>query len=230
MANALFPVFLKLNELHTLLIGAGEVGLEKLRALIVNSPDVRVKVIAEQISPDFQQYADNFANVTICCKSFEACDLREIRIVIAATNNDQLNRNIRTLAHEQNLLVNIADKPSLCDFYLGSVVKKGDLKIAISTNGKSPTVAKRLKELLQVSIPDEIDTTLQQLNSIRDKLKGNLKEKIITLNKITEPLVQHHQIVPVKRKISSKTTDFLRISMSFLAGVLSVLIVRSKRP
>jgi len=86
-------------------------------------------------------------------------------------------------------LVNIADKPALCDFYLGSIVQKGDLKLAISTNGKSPTVAKRLKEVLNESLPAEIDTTLQQIAELRKTLSGDFTDKVKKLNEVTAVLV-----------------------------------------
>jgi uncharacterized membrane protein YfcA len=85
--------------------------------------------------------------------------------------------------------VNVADKPELCDFYLSSVVKKGNLKIAISTNGKSPTAAKRLKEVLNNSLPAELDDVIQNLNQIRNKLNGNFAYKVKRLNAITRTLV-----------------------------------------
>ena len=76
------------------------------------------------------------------------------------------------------------------DFYLSSVVQKGNLKIAISTNGKSPTLAKRIKEYLDEIIPDEIDDLLLNMNSIRKKLSGNFEEKVKKLNEITKSLVE----------------------------------------
>jgi len=84
--------------------------------------------------------------------------------------------------------VNVADKPELCDFYLGSVVKKGNLKIAISTNGKSPTIAKRLKEMFNEVLPDQLDELLQNMHIIRNKLNGSFTDKINKLNTITRDL------------------------------------------
>jgi siroheme synthase-like protein len=86
-------------------------------------------------------------------------------------------------------LINVADKPELCDFYLGSIVQKGNLKIAISTNGKSPTIAKRLKEVLNEGLPGELDTTLEQMSRLRNTLKGDFAEKVKTLNEITSVLI-----------------------------------------
>ncbi len=187
--NQLFPVFLKLNHLHTVLIGGGNVGLEKLTAIVNNSPNAKVTVIALTFLPEVHILAAEYRGVITRQKTFEAGDLDDANIVVAATDDTDLNNYIRDSAHERRLLINVADKPDLCDFYLGSIVQKGDLKIAISTNGKSPTVAKRLKEVLNESLPAEIDTTLQHLSQLRDSLKGDFKEKVKTLNEITAVLV-----------------------------------------
>lgn len=187
--NPLFPVFLKLNQLHTVLIGAGNIGLEKLTAILQNSPDAKVTVIALTIIPEVHVLAAEFEAVNIVQKPFTDTDLDEADLVVAATNNPELNDFIRASARSRRLLVNIADKPDLCDFYLGSIVQKGDLKIAISTNGKSPTIAKRLKEVLNEALPDELDTTLQQMSRLRDTLSGDFAGKVKTLNEITSVLV-----------------------------------------
>jgi siroheme synthase-like protein len=188
--NQLFPVFLKLNQLHTVLIGAGNIGLEKLTAIVSNSQLANVTVIARNFLPEIHLLASENKGVRIVQKSFTAADLDNAHLVIAATNDHSLNEYIVQAAHERNLLVNIADKPALCDFYLGSIVQKGDLKLAISTNGKSPTVAKRLKEVLNESIPADIDTTLQQIAELRKTLTGDFTNKVKKLNEITAVLVE----------------------------------------
>jgi hypothetical protein len=77
----------------------------------------------------------------------------------------------------------------MCDFYLSSVVKKGNLKIAISTNGKSPTIAKRIKEVINDSIPDEIEDLLNNMQAIRNNMDGDFAEKVRKLNELTKMLV-----------------------------------------
>jgi len=198
--NQLFPVFLKLNDLHTVLIGAGNVGLEKLNAVLNNSPRARVTIIAKEFFPEIHVLAGRFDRIKVIQKAFADTDLDNADLVIAATGNAELNDYIRQSARDRKLLVNIADKPALCDFYLASIVQKGDLKIAISTNGKSPTVAKRIKEVLNEGIPQEIDTTLQQVNQLRDRLNGDFSDKVKQLNKLTAVLVSTRKApgVPVK--------------------------------
>lgn len=189
--NTLFPVFIKLHTLQTLLVGAGPIGLEKLTTLLSNSPLAQIKIVALEIIPEVEELSRDLPNVQIQQKAFEVQDLDDVNLVIAATNNDTLNLEIRAAAKERKLLVNFADKPALCDFYLGSVVKKGDLKIAISTNGKSPTVAKRLKELLNESLPEDIDLALQQMAALRLTLEGDFAEKVRVLNEVTSVLIEN---------------------------------------
>ena len=90
---------------------------------------------------------------------------------------------------QKNKLVNVADKPELCDFYMGSIVQKGNLKIGISTNGKSPTVAKRLKDLFNELLPEEIDELLDNMQAIRSRMKGDFADKVNQLNAITKDFV-----------------------------------------
>jgi siroheme synthase-like protein len=162
--NELFPVFLKLNQLKVLLVGAGNIGLEKLEAILKNSPETEIDIVAETFLPKLIELTRDFPRVKVHSKLFEPADLEGYDLVIIATGDNVLNTEIRALARQRNLLINVADKPDLCDFYLGSIVKKGDLKIGISTNGKSPTIAKRLKEIFQAHLPDQ--TSVQALSSV----------------------------------------------------------------
>ncbi|NQX40103.1 hypothetical protein SAMN05421820_12020 [Pedobacter steynii] len=197
--NQLFPVFIKLNTIHTLLIGAGPVGLEKLSAILTNSPEASVTVIALDILPELEELARGYEKVKLIQRAFSPADLDDADLVVAATNNDALNQQIRTEADQRNLLVNFADKPELCNFYLGSIVKKGDLKIAISTNGKSPTIAKRLKEVLNDNLPEELNDTLQQMQALRNTLNGNFSAKVKKLNEVTAILVKEKSEDKVKK-------------------------------
>lgn len=188
--NQLFPVFIKLNQLHTLVVGAGPVGLEKLTALLGNSEAARITVVAAEVIPEVDDLVAAYPLVEIRRKQFELSDLDGINLIVAATNNPELNQEIKTEGNRRNVLVNIADKPDLCDFYLSSIVKKGDLKIAISTNGKSPTIAKRLKEVFSDCLPEEIDTILDQMQALRNTLKGDFASKVKQLDEVTALLVK----------------------------------------
>jgi siroheme synthase-like protein len=183
--NNLFPVFLKLEELNTLLVGGGNVGLEKLAAILKNSPQANVTVVAGLICEPIKELTNSHPNVKLIERNFINEDLSDVDIVILATDDKQLHIQIREMVRAKRLLVNVADTPDLCDFYLGAVVTKGNLKIGISTNGKSPTIAKRMREYLEEALPDDTNTLLENMRSIRDKMKGDFSEKVKTLNEIT---------------------------------------------
>ena len=87
-------------------------------------------------------------------------------------------------------MVNVADNPPLCDFYMGGIVTKGNLKIAISTNGKSPTLAKRIRQWLEGFLPEETDALLDKLYEYRNSLKGDFEQKIVAMNALTEKLLK----------------------------------------
>lgn len=190
--NTLFPVFLKLEKLRLLIVGGGNVALEKANAVLSNSPATEVTLVAPEIHQELVDMSKASLNFTLRQRVYETDDLEHADLVLVAVNDPALGRRIIDEAHAKGLLVNVADTPELCDFYLSSVVNKGDLKIAISTNGKSPTLAKRLKELLQDAVPDETDALIGNLNVLRGTLKGDFKQKVDKLNKVTAALSKHH--------------------------------------
>jgi siroheme synthase-like protein len=192
--NTLFPVFLKIEHLRTLVVGGGSVGLEKLNALLSNAPDAQVTLVARSIHPEIKKIAAAASHVQLAEKNFSSCDLYGMDLAIIATDNAEENKRIRDTAKSMRILVNVADTPDLCDFYLGSIVQKGNIKIAISTNGKSPTIAKRMREILTKMIPDEMEEVLYNLVEIRKKLTGNFTEKVRELNRITSVMVEENDL------------------------------------
>ena len=188
--NELFPIFLKLNTLDVLLVGGGNVGLEKISAMLQNSPEARITVVAPMILDSLREYIRHFEQVQIIEREFQEQDLDNRDLVILATDNPQLHATIKATTKQRRILCNVADTPHLCDFYLGSIVQKGDLKIAISTNGKSPTMAKRIREFLDDIIPDNIQNLLDNLREIRKSIQGDFQEKIRVLNEVTASLIE----------------------------------------
>jgi siroheme synthase-like protein len=188
--NNLFPVFFKLEELRLLIIGAGEIGYEKLCAVLANSPNTIIRIVANYFNPEVEELSFQYPNIQLIFSDYKPVCLEQCDLVIAAVNDIELAEQIRNDAKQQGKLINVADKPSLCDFYLGSIVTKGDIKIAISTNGKSPTLARRLKEFFNEVLPDEIETALSNLHTIRNNIKTGFKDRVKKLNEITASLIE----------------------------------------
>lgn len=183
--NKLFPIFLKLEMLETLIVGGGYVGLEKLSALLKNSPSAKITLIGREIQPDIKTLATQHSSVTLIERNFRMWDAWGKDVILLAANDRKLHEGIRAFTRSRNILINVADTPDLCDFYLGSVVTKGNLKIGISTNGKSPTIAKRMREYLEEALPDDTNALLDNMQKIRDQLRGDFNEKVKALNDVT---------------------------------------------
>lgn len=186
--NELYPIFLKVSELQILIVGGGNVAYEKLFFLLKSSPNANVHLVAPDISNEVLTLCE-LHNVMVYYKNYRINMLSAKQIVIAATNNDTVNKQIYKDAKKLNVLINVADNPRYCDFYLGGIVNKGNVKIAISTNGQSPTIAKRIRQFLEEIIPENIDDLVINLNSYRTKFKDDFSKKVSTLNQLTKDLI-----------------------------------------
>lgn len=218
--NKLFPVFLKLEQFDVLIVGGGYVGMEKITAVLRNSPATRITLVGSVISDEIRAFAADYEQVVLLEKPFDRSDLLGKQFVIAATDDAFVNRQIKALASARGILTNVADTPHLCDFYLSSVVQKGDLKIAISTNGKSPTIAKRLKETFQETLPGELDDLLQHMPVIRQKLGGDFAEKIRSLNALTASIAAGEAAIPPQHVERSALTASIEAGEEALTAVI----------
>jgi precorrin-2 dehydrogenase/sirohydrochlorin ferrochelatase len=187
--NDLYPIFLKTKNLQVLIIGGGFVAEEKLTFLLKSSPDANVTMV----SPMFREGTKALAkegNVTLINKKYSRRYLKGKHIVVATTDITEVNETVYSHCRKRSILVNVADNPPYCDFYMGGIVTKGNVKIAISTNGKSPTTAKRLRQFFEDVLPENIDDLVKNLNEYRKTIKGNFEEKVEKLNEFTKSLVE----------------------------------------
>lgn len=220
--NRLFPVFLKLENLSLLIVGGGYVGMEKLNVVLQNSPQANIRIVATHISDEIKRLVAYNHRIQLVERSYQSSDIDQADIVIAAVDDQSVSEQVSRDAKEKGKLVNVADKPELCDFYLGSIVQKGSLKIAISTNGKSPTVAKRLKEVIGNFIPDEMENVLDNMHLIRNNINGDFDEKVKQLNELTQVLVSKQAHLETLNKPEQK--KWPKIVMWCLLAFLLMII------
>ena len=187
--NELYPIFVKVHQLNVLIVGGGNVGLEKLSFLLKSSPNARVEVVALSFLDDLKALVAKHPTVTLTSKAYDPSDLEGRHLVIGCTDKLEVNLQINRDAKARCLLVNIADTPDQCDYYLGGIVTKGNVKIAISTNGKSPTMAKRIRQFLEEVLPNDINELVDNLNKYRKTLKDDFQEKVEIMNKLTSNLI-----------------------------------------
>lgn len=191
--NNLYPVFLKVKNLEVLIVGGGNVAEEKLTFLLKSSPDANVTMV----SPMYREGTITLANkfgVKRIEKKYNRRYLKGKHIVIATTDVPAVNEKVYKHCRKYSKLVNVADNPPYCDFYMGGIVTKGNVKVSISTNGKSPTTAKRLRQFFEEVIPENIDDLVQNLNEYRKTIKGDFEEKVETLNEFTKGLIGKKEV------------------------------------
>ncbi len=192
MQNQLYPVFLKVTELNTLIVGGGNVALEKLTFLLKSSPGAKVQMVSPMFRDETIALANKFG-IEMFVQPYDVSFLQNKHIVIATTDLEAVNKKVHAQCKERNILVNLADNPPFCDFYMGGIVTKGNVKIAISTNGKSPTMAKRLRQFFEDVIPADINELAENLNEYRKTIKGDFEQKVEALNEFTKGLVSKNK-------------------------------------
>ena len=191
--NNLYPIFLKMSKLSVLIVGGGDVAEEKLGFLTKSSPDANVVMLAPFFKKGVLELAKKF-NITLINGNYAKRHLLGKNMVIATTDITEINLEVYCDCRKMNILVNVADNPPYCDFYMGGIVTKGNVKIGISTNGKSPTTAKRLRQFFEEVIPEDINKMVQNLNEYRKTLKGDFQNKVKKINEITEILIEDREV------------------------------------
>lgn len=212
--NVLFPVFFKLHELQLLIVGGGNVGLEKLEAILKNSPDAKVTLVGKKIlRKEIKELARKHPHLKVIESKYKSKHLKGKDLVILATDSRKLHEKIKKKCRKKHLMTNVADTPDLCDFYLGSVVKKGDLKIGISSNGKSPTLTKRMRQYLEEAIPEnDIQTLLDNLKDVRDHLKDDFEYKVQKLNEVTTSWLSSQSNLTMSKALQQTINEIDRIN------------------
>jgi precorrin-2 dehydrogenase/sirohydrochlorin ferrochelatase len=163
----LFPAFLKVAGRRCLVVGAGPIAQEKIESLLRAGADVHV--VAPRATPKIRAWS---AAGTIHWeqRKFRPSHLAGAFLTVAATSSPALHAQIYKLARRRSVLCNVVDDPEHCDFYYGSVVRRGELQIAISTGGQSPALAQRLRKKLEQEFTQEYEQWLEEIGKIRERL------------------------------------------------------------
>ena len=164
---SLFPLFLKLEGRACLVVGAGNVALEKIISLL--QADAAIRVVAPTASDAIENLAAA-KRIQLERRDFEESDLEGQTLVVTATNSREINHSVYLAAQLRGLLCNSVDDPPNCDFYFASIVQRGNLQIAISTAGESPALAQRLRREIDAQLPQDTGEWLEILGSVRREI------------------------------------------------------------
>ena len=167
---SLFPIFVKLDGRLMVVAGGGNIAEAKIPGAL--AAGARVRLIAPSITQQIAEWV-RFGKIDWLPKEFEAGDLDGAFLVIAATSAPGVNEAVFREAEARGILCNAVDDIEHCHFYYGAVVQRGDLQIAISTNGKSPALAQRLRQELEEKFGPEYEAWLEWLAAAREVLRAN---------------------------------------------------------
>ena len=168
-----YPIHLDIKNRDCLIVGGGAVGTRKVNTLI--ECGARVTVVSPDPTLELIKLASE-GSVTLKKRAYRNDDLTGMFLVIGATDDERLNRQISKDAEQAQILCNIADRPEVCNFILPSIVRRGDLVITISTSGKSPALAKHLRQKLESQLGPEYADFLLLMGAIRRRLLSQAHE------------------------------------------------------
>jgi precorrin-2 dehydrogenase/sirohydrochlorin ferrochelatase len=165
--SSYYPIFLDLKGKRCTVVGGGSVAERKVETLIEHQASVTV--ISPTLSRRLQYLADQGA-VQMINRNYQAGDLKGALLVIAATDDPSINAAVARQGRKQGALVNAVDDPKHSDFIVPSMVRRGDITVAISTSGKSPALARRLRTLLEAALPAEYASLVTLVSEVRQEL------------------------------------------------------------
>ncbi|MBZ4653933.1 MAG: siroheme synthase [Peptococcaceae bacterium] len=201
-----YPVNLNISGKGCLVVGGGSVAVRKVRGLLECGG--RVYVVSPMLHPLLQKLTEE-KQIVWLNRNFQAEDINDKFLVIAATDNAELNHEVAALCTEKNILINVVDDPLWCSFTLPAVHRQGDLLIAVSTNGKSPALARVIKEELAEKFRGEFAQALELLGSLRetlfaecpdDKMRSKVLQGLVTGELLR--LIEDGQLEVVKERIN----------------------------
>ncbi len=167
-----YPIHLNVTGKKCVIIGGGKVAYRKARSLKESGANVVVvspEVCAEMVSED---------GLVLIEREYEECFLDDALLVIAATDNEAVNKKVTLDAEKRNIIVNVVDYPERCSFIVPSTINRGDLCISISTGGASPAVAKRIREELETAFGKEYEEYLDLLTEMRSLAMSSIEDSV----------------------------------------------------
>ncbi|MGA8186273.1 MAG: bifunctional precorrin-2 dehydrogenase/sirohydrochlorin ferrochelatase [Terriglobia bacterium] len=188
LMTELFPIFLKLGGRSALVVGGGKMAALRVQQLI--RAGASVTVIAPKVGAEIEGLA-KAGSMVLVRRGFERTDInRSYFVVIAATNDSKVQRAVSEEAERRGILCNVVDKPEFCNFYTPAIVDRGELKIAISTSGRSPSLAGKMREYLEEAIPENAADLTRTVGLLRSRLKLEIPGDLAAQKKLVGEFVE----------------------------------------
>lgn len=207
---SLFPIFLKMEGRRCLVVGAGEIAEGKIQSLL--TADAQVTVVAPEAKPELMTLARD-GRIVWNQRKFVPGDLDGAFLVIAATNVLDVNSAVYREALQRNVICNAVDDPPNCDFYFPSIVKRGDLQIAISTAGDSPALAQQLRKEIEEQLPSDLGAWLAVLGKLRREVLAEMPagdDRKLLLHELAQRSVCELEECPSRQLARDRVTSIAR--------------------
>ena len=207
---SLFPIYLKLENRKVAVVGGGKVAERKVFDLLQSGGDV--VVISPFLSTGLVELLKE-GRINWIAEQFSPASFPEdVFLIVAATDDPDVNRAVYEFARLHKILINVVDSPDLCDFYVPSVVRKGELTIAISTGGRVPSLSRAVREFLENLLPEDLGRALDYMDGLRNKLKeAGVPERgkllLSSAREIVEKLMSGYSWGEARREVERDLKD-----------------------
>ena len=208
-----YPIAIDLTGKRALVVGGGEVALRKVEALLESG--ARVTVVAPEVAPEIERLAES-GKIVLRRRNYEAGDLADAVLAIAATDDREVNLRVSEDARGANVLVNAVDDPELCSFIVPAMVRRGDLVVSVITGGKSPALARRVREKIEETFGPEYGDLAELLGEVRELARDRIESQPVREG-VFEAI------------LDSEVADLLRQGRSADAHVLALEILEGFR-
>ncbi len=181
----LFPAFINLEDKKVLVIGGGEVAKRKVKNLLKFTRNITV--VADRVDKELLKIIKE-ENLKLKKRKFRMNDLKDMDLVIVAVDNIKLQERVFKECKRRKILCNSVDSPDFCTFIFPSLIVRGDVVIGISTSGKVPALSKKLREIIEKVLPENLESILEEVYALRKSMKKGKKRQEKVIKKVSELL------------------------------------------
>lgn len=172
MAENLLPIMLKVKGKRCVVVGGGEVAAQKVKQLL--DCEASVTVVSPELCPELKELAER-GHIQWLKMQYEPTVLDGAFLVFSCTDDRRVNERVSNDCNARHILCNVVDTPELCDFYMPSVLRRGELVIAVSTSGNSPALARKVRLFLEGMVGDEFGSLVEIMGEMKDEMRSKLK-------------------------------------------------------
>lgn len=204
-----YPVFLNLTDKEVLVVGGGLVAQRKVETLLQYGASI--SIVSRHLTPRLKELVETH-RITFVGSEFTEDHLAVVFLVIAATDDPMLNHRVSLDAQERGLLINAVDQPEDCNFIVPSILRRGDLQVAISTSGKSPALARKLRQEMELQFGKEYEKLLLLMGSVREQVisRGLPQDEN---KRIFKKIVESDMLEAITRKDRERVKNILKSAL-----------------